>query len=105
MEQSGRSVREWKCWHTGSLENSLAGTDLAAAHPTGEHGLAGKFGVRRQTFGDFGRICHSLRAQNDEESIGIGILRCDLHRSSITIRSRVANDVDGVLVTPMLRKN
>ena len=55
----------------------------------------------------FGRLCgvgHGLRRQNDKKPVAAGILRHDLDGLCIPLWARVAQNVDGVVVTPVRRQ-
>ena len=87
------------------IQNLLARGHLAAAHPTRDHRFAFDVGVRAEEFGGLGRIGHRLRRKNHQQAIAVGILRGDIERFGVTVRIGIAQDVDGIVMTPGCGKN
>ena len=63
-----------------------------------------QLGVRAQLPGDFGGVDEALRSQDHQQPVAVGILRRDFDRPWIAVGVRVADDVDGIVVAPVLGK-
>ena len=87
------------------VEYRLAGEDVLAAHPAGEHRLAPGGGEFRQTSGRFGRIGHRLRRERHQQAVAVRVLRGDLEHLRVAVRVGVAEDVDRVAVAPVRRQH
>lgn len=85
------------------LQNFHAFGDAPPAHPTCQQGLPVSC-VRFYALGHLRRVGHSLRRQNDQQAVTVGIGKRHIQRAGIALRVRVAEDIDGIGVAPMRRK-
>ena len=61
--------------------------------------------MRGQPFGNARGVCHTLRSQNYQQAIAIGIFDRDFQRAGISLRIGIAKDVNRVVVAPMRWEN
>ena len=98
------SVGIRKGGNAGRIQGGFACGNGVPSHPTGEHGLAIFFGVRLQAFCNLQGISHALRRKDDEETITVRVLRGNFEGAGIAIGIGVAENVDGIIVTPVGRE-
>ena len=105
VEGAGGGVGVGERRDAGAVQDRLAGRDLVAPHPTGQHRLAGGCALGLQLVGGLGRVGHRLGRQDHQHTVGVRVLGDDLQRPGIAVGAGVAEQVDGVAVTPGRRED
>lgn len=57
-----------------------------------------------ELFGGAGAVSHGLGRQNDQQAVAVLVPAGDFERFGVEFRARVANDVNGIVMTPDGRK-
>ena len=83
------------------IEDFLSWGDADPSHPTCEQRFSRGLGIGLQTFSDFRRVRHSLRRQDHQQTVAVGIFRRDFYRFRITLGIGVAQNVNWIVVAPM----
>ncbi len=89
----------------GPVKNCHRFRHTPATQETGEDRFAFEPGERCQPRCHLVRMRHRLRRQDDEQAIVARIARHDFDGARIAFRIRIADDIDGIAVTPVRRQH
>ena len=82
------------------VEDFDARRHLGAAHPTGQHRLAGDVRVFGEALGDERGVGHVLRRENHQQAVAGSIFGRQLQRLGVARGIGITQDVDGIPSTP-----
>ena len=100
MKGASCGIRIGKDRNVGAAQDGGARRHLRPAHPACQHRLAVELGVRAQMLGGLGGIGHSLGCEDNQQAVAPRIFSHNLHRFRVAVGRSVAQDVNGVIVTP-----